>query len=85
MSREDWEVFDEMKRERKEAAAARRAAWAARLDKLGEHRWTKCHDTHYQCTLLGDTLDYWPGTQKWRWRGKTRTGDVLRFIEKQLS
>ena len=84
MGREDWEVFEALRRERQETHADRRRAWAERLDALGHHRWTKHTDAHYQCMLLGTILDYWPGPKKWRWRGRTQTGDVLKFIEDQL-
>lgn len=43
-------------------------------------------DYHYTRYLLGDTLDYWPSTNKWRWRGKTMNGTVEHltgFIRKQ--
>lgn len=76
MSREDWEVFDLMKQERKEKRAARRAAF----DPAG---WTKHHDTHYSRTLLGDRLDYWPGPKRWRWRGRSMNGNVEEFIAKR--
>lgn len=43
----------------------------------------KCSDWHWQITVAGDLLDYWPSKNKWRWRGETRTGhpkNLERFI-----
>ncbi len=77
MSREDWAVFEEMRRERQQIKAERRAAFNPGPP------WTRHHETHWSRPLLGDRLDYWPGPRKWRWRGRTRTGDVMAFIAKQ--
>lgn len=85
MSREDWEVFDALREERKQKKERRRADWEG-LVRSGHApgEWTKCHDTHWQTVLKGETLDYWPGTLKWRWQGKTRTGNVVKFIREEL-
>jgi hypothetical protein len=77
MSREDWDVYKQTALERKEKRAKRRAAFN------GGPGWKKCHETHWQYTLRGDILDYWPGTMRFRWRGKTMTGDVMAFIKKR--
>lgn len=74
MSREDWEVFDAMKQERKAKRAARRAAFDPGPE------WTRYSDTHYMRMLNGDRLDYWPGPMKWQYRGRYYTGDVFGFI-----
>lgn len=75
MSREDWEVFEELRAERKRKRAARRAAFNP-----GEG-WKRCNDSHWQYNLLGDLLNYWPGPMKWQWRGKMMTGEVEKFIQ----
>lgn len=77
MSREDWEVFDALKQERKEKRESRRAAFT------GGDGWTRHHETHWSYELLGDRLDYWPGPMRFRWRNKTMNGDVCAFIRKR--
>lgn len=42
--------------------------------------WTIHCATHWSRDLCGDRLDYWPSRNKFRWRGKTRCGDVEGFI-----
>ena len=85
MSREDWEAFDALRAELKEKKARRREEWAERVASgMVPGEWVCRHDTHWQTTLKGETLDYWPGTMKWRWQGRTRTGDVLKFIRQEL-
>lgn len=32
----------------------------------------KCTDWHWQATVDGDLLDYWPSKAKWRYRNVTR-------------
>lgn len=52
----------------------------------GAEGWKVHTDHHWQYTLNGDLLDYWPSTNKWRWRNKTHNGNVnnlLAFIKKQ--
>jgi len=46
--------------------------------------WVRHSDLHYSRDLLGDRLDYWPGTLRFRWRGETRQGSVDDFIENAL-
>ena len=77
MSREDWEIFDKIKKDRKAKRADRRAQF------LGGHGWTQHHETHWSYCLLGERLDYWPGPKRFRWNGRTMTGDVLGFIKKR--
>jgi hypothetical protein len=43
-----------------------------------------CSEWHWQATVAGDLLDYWPSKNKWRWRGVTATGsyaDLKSVIE----
>jgi len=86
MSREDWEAFEAHRKQRQDDHRDRREKFREYFDRLAlaNHGWRCCHyDTHYQYTLLGDTLDFWPGPGKFRWRGKTRTGLVFKFIKEQ--
>ena len=46
----------------------------------GDNVWVRHCETHWSTTLNGNRLDYWPSRCKWRWRGKTYTGDVFGFI-----
>jgi hypothetical protein len=42
---------------------------------------------HYATILQEEILDYWPTTNKWRWKYKNYYGDIedlLNFIEKRL-
>lgn len=52
----------------------------AHLDAFDPEGWTKHSEHHYSRTLQGERLDYWPSRQKFRWKGKTHTGDVMGFI-----
>lgn len=36
--------------------------------KHSEHHWSTIH--------IGQRLDFWPATMKWRWRGKTMNGTL---------
>lgn len=74
MTSDMGEMFNEMKRERKAVKAKRRAEFTPGPE------WKCHHETHYSRDLGGDRLDYWPGPQRFRWRGKTYSGDVHGFI-----
>ncbi len=48
--------------------------------------WTFHSETHWSRPLLGDKLEFWPSTRKFRWRDKTNYGtvaEVERFVERQ--
>lgn len=75
MSREDFEVFDLIKAERKLKRQQRRDEFK------GGPGWTRHHNTHWSYALSGVRLDYWPGPKKWRWCGRTFYGDVINFIK----
>lgn len=86
MSAEDWAVYKELEQERRDKSAERRDLWNELFykHKMWEKGWRQCHPTHFQYQLLGDTLDFWPGPGKWRWRNKTyRTGRVMTFIKER--
>lgn len=80
MSREDWEVFDILRQERKDKRLKRRAEFEEQYAELG---WTRHTETHYSRTLDGDRVDYWPGPKKWRYRNKTMHGDVHAWLNKR--
>lgn len=58
---------------------------AQNLANANPEGWTKHTDYHWSRTLCGDRLDYWPSRNRFRWRGKTRTGDVEGFIRNRES
>lgn len=72
------EIFNAMKRHDKE----RRERNLSSADLSGFTRHT---EHHYSRHLNGDRLDYWPSRNRFRWRGKTHTGDVQGFIRNRLS
>jgi hypothetical protein len=41
----------------------------------GTDGWTLHSSVHWSRVLLGDRLDFWPSTKKFRWRNRTRIGD----------
>jgi len=47
----------------------------------------KCSDYHYQMTLNGEVINYWPSTRKWMYQGQKYTGlptDLLNFIRNRV-
>ncbi len=71
------EVFDAMRQHDK----TRRMKNLSGFDSSG---WVQHSEYHYSRDLLGDKLDYWPSRKKFRWRGKTMTGDVAGFINNRI-
>jgi hypothetical protein len=43
--------------------------------------WTKHTPYHWQTTVKGQLLDYWPTRKKWAYQGRVQTGDVEAFIK----
>lgn len=84
MSREDWEDWEAYREHKRRTKEQRRAVFSAWFDEHKPKGWKRHHDTHYSCMLLGDQLDYWPGPMKWRWRGKTMSGQVGKFIAARI-
>lgn len=86
MSREDWAAFEEIKRERSNRREKHRNSFADKYSRGALSRlWIRHCETHYSYQLLGCKLEYWPGPKKWRWQGKTMTGDVFEFIQARES
>lgn len=80
MSREDWEVFDLIKAERKAKREKSRGTFGQTAIQLG---WTRHVETHYSRDLDGSRVDYWPGPKKWRYKGKMMFGDVNGWLRKR--
>lgn len=72
------EIFNAMKRQDKERRE--RNLSNANVDGFVRHT---AH--HYSRDLNGDRLDYWPSRNRFRWRGKTHTGDVHGFIRNRTA
>jgi hypothetical protein len=73
MSREDYEVFDEIKKQRQE----RRAKRLANTDAYG---WEKHTETHWYRMVDGEKLHWWPSANKWLYRGKYYRGALPKAI-----
>lgn len=55
------------------------------LEAADPEGWTQRTEYHWQRDLMGDTVDYWPSRNKWRWRNKTRCGNVKPWLAKKLA
>lgn len=53
--------------------AATLVRFSKKFEKLGFKKFT---DWHWQATVAGEILDYWPSKEKWRYRGVTQTGEA---------
>lgn len=49
-----------------------------KYEKLG---FRKCSDWHWQISLRGNLLDYWPSKSKWRYLGVTTTGIEIDLLD----
>lgn len=66
-------------------AKEKRSAAMAEALQHDDGNWTKYTPWHWQRTLGGKLLDYWPSARKWQWNGKIVRGtdrDLARFIER---
>lgn len=70
------EVYKIIREEDKERKARNLAA----ADPEG---WDKRSEFHWQRTLAGEVIDYWPSRNKWRYQGKTRVGDIKGWLRKK--
>ena len=71
-------VFQAMKEHRKEQGRIN----YARANPKG---WTIHCDTHWSQKFLGSRLDYWPTRNKFRYEGRTHTGDVVGFMKNRMN
>lgn len=53
----------------------------ARVSDPDDGKWEKPSALSWFRMLKGHRLDYRPHTQTWQYRGKTKSGDVLKFIK----
>lgn len=70
------EVFDDM-REHKKRRHKRN------LESANDTGWTKHTEYHWTRMLNDARIDYWPTRNKWRFLGKTYTGDVNTWLAKR--
>jgi hypothetical protein len=47
--------------------------------------WREHTPWHWSADINGERLDFWPSKNKWMFRGKVSTGDVLEFIRARLN
>jgi hypothetical protein len=67
------EEFDFLKREAK-------LRKKANLQNANPEGWTQHTEFHWSRILQGDRMDYWPSTNRFRYRGVTRYGGVEGYI-----
>lgn len=66
----------------KEINKRRKAENLANADPTG---WKQLSPYHWQRTLHGDPVDYWPSRNKWRWRNRTRVGEIKGWLARKES
>lgn len=80
MSREDYEVFREIEKQRKNRRAKR-------LANTSDAGWSKHTETHWYRFIDGEKLHYWPSANKWLYKGRYYRGalpkDILKLVESQ--
>lgn len=79
--------FEEIRAYSQGKERARKAEGKAREDRLGRwltdgklSGWKRFGQHHFQYVLQGDILDYWPSTNRWRWRNKTNFGSWDKLV-----
>lgn len=77
MGREDYEVFDQLKKQRQE----RRNKRLASTDDTG---WSKHAETHWYRHIDGEKLHYWPSANKWLYKGKYYRGGLPNDLKKKI-
>jgi hypothetical protein len=78
MSAEDFAVFKELEKQRKDRRAKRLSA----ADDFG---WSKHSDTHWYRFLNGEKLHWWPSANKWLYRGKYYRGGLPNELKELIS
>lgn len=69
MSREDYEIFDELRKQKQERRAKR-------LANTSDFGWSKHSDTHWYRFIDGEKLHFWPSANKWLFKGKYYRGGL---------
>lgn len=76
-------IYDAMKEISKEKFDADRARFLKEAHTENDGGWTIHTDYHWSRMLNGHRLDYWPSRRKYRFKGKTRRGDVMKLVSTQ--
>lgn len=77
MSREDFEVFDEIREQRRQRRAKR-------LNAADDFGWSKHSDTHWYRMIDGEKLHWWPSANKWLYRGRYYRGGLSRELGEKI-
>ena len=72
--------MDDIFKALRERDKERKARNLAAADSEG---WTQHTDYHWSRKLNGKQLDYWPSRNKFMYKGRVMTGDVMGFIRKR--
>lgn len=78
---EDDESMGAIFRAMKEHNRERKSNNLKNADSTG---WTVHCETHWSQKFLGERIDYWPSTTRFRWKGRTYTGDVIGFMSNRM-
>lgn len=80
MTSEMGEMFNALKKERKEKRAKNREDSAQMLRDAGVVFLDKNNGAHLIVTAKAGTFDFWPGTGLWKMRGSTKTNRGVRKL-----
>jgi hypothetical protein len=73
MGSEDYAIFVERRREKKERRARR-------LANTSDFGWEKHSETHWYRFIDGEKLHWWPSANKWLYKGKFYRGALPKSI-----
>lgn len=80
MSREDYEIFKDRERHRRERRARR-------LNNTSDFGWSKHTDTHWYRMIGQEKMHWWPSSNKWLYKGRYYRGalpkELLDLIESE--
>ena len=77
MSSEDYEIFDQMRRERQKRRNKR-------LEASSDFGWQKHTDTHWYRFIDEEKLHWWPSANKWLFKGKYYRGALPKFLLERI-
>lgn len=77
MGREDYEIFDAIKEQRRERRSKR-------LKSTDDFGWSKHTDTHWYRMIDGEKLHYWPSANKWLYMGRYYRGGLPAWIGRKI-
>jgi hypothetical protein len=74
------EIWDALHGHFKDKFDADRERFAQEADTSDDGKWTKHSKYHWSRQLGGQQLDFWPTRKKFRHNGRTRRGDMMKYI-----